>query len=169
MSNKTFSTITLRNLDSPENADVVEILNDFMHDSGKKTGQSAIEGIIRKYYKLLKLSKELQTAKRNLENELAQTKRDWEAENKALTKTLNTFSIFLADVAILQEGIPALQELQKSRNQISTPSPAFKNYSGNSSSYTPSQNNRWDEEEEEEEEEYDEEEEEEDDSDDDEE
>lgn len=132
---KTFSTITLRNLDSDESKDVIEILNDFMNESDIKTGQAAIEGIIRKYYKILKLSKDLQTTKNNLEKELADTKRDWQAESKSLTTSLNTFGIFMADIAALQNGVSALQELQKSRNPTPTPTPPKPSYSSSYNHY----------------------------------
>lgn len=100
---KTFSTITLRNLDSKQNTDVVEILNYFMMQNEIKTGQSAIEQIIREYDKLYKLVKDLQTEKITLEKKLFILTRDSEAENQSLRKTLNTFINFLNDIQQIQK------------------------------------------------------------------
>jgi hypothetical protein len=44
-----FKTITLRNLDSRENEPVVKILTAFMSRNDIKTGQAAIEEIIKDY------------------------------------------------------------------------------------------------------------------------
>lgn len=44
-----FKTITLRNLDSRENENVVRILEAFMSKNDIKTGQAAIEEIIKDY------------------------------------------------------------------------------------------------------------------------
>lgn len=44
-----FKTITLRNLDSRENENVVRILEAFMSRNDIKTGQAAIEEIIKDY------------------------------------------------------------------------------------------------------------------------
>lgn len=44
-----FKTITLRNLDSRENENVVRILEAFMSKNDIKTGQTAIEEIIKDY------------------------------------------------------------------------------------------------------------------------
>lgn len=48
-SKMSFVTITLRNLDSKENKDVVSILEKFMAKRDIKTGQRAIEEIIKEY------------------------------------------------------------------------------------------------------------------------
>ena len=62
-----FVTITLRNLDSKENKDVVKILESFMVKRDIKTGQRAIEEIIKEYdylkNKSQKLSNEIEIMK----------------------------------------------------------------------------------------------------------
>ena len=80
---KDFKTITLRGLD--QRADLVEILNDVMIERGIKTGQTAIEYIIKRYATLdienRKLSK--QNYKQEMEN--WEKRRIQEVENEKLT------------------------------------------------------------------------------------
>lgn len=62
-----FKTITLRNLDSRENENVVKILAVFMSKNDIKTGQTAIEEIIKDYDYMKKKCE-------RLEKEIAATK-----------------------------------------------------------------------------------------------
>lgn len=79
-----FVTITLRNLDSKENKDVVNILENFMIKRDIKTGQRAIEEIIKEYaytQEKLKDEKELNKIDKQSSDKII---RDLTEENTAL-------------------------------------------------------------------------------------
>lgn len=46
---KEFQTLTIRNLDSPENAEIVKIMNDIINATNYKTGQDIFTYAIREF------------------------------------------------------------------------------------------------------------------------
>lgn len=89
-----FVTITLRNLDSKENKDVVRILENFMAKRDIKTGQRAIEEIIKEYAYVeekLKDEKELSKIEKQASDKII---RDITEENRVLKECFSQYKSF---------------------------------------------------------------------------
>lgn len=91
---KEFTTITLRNLNSPENKGIVKIMNNVLNTQGIKTGQGALEFIVTDYEKLqTKLENERKT-RISLERELSELRQSTDARIAELTGGYLAFSQF---------------------------------------------------------------------------
>jgi len=91
---KQFTTMTLRALDSVENEDLVQIMNNVMNKEGLKTGQSVIEFIIRDYIhkknELYNVREDFTKYRQNAEKEIKTLKED----NKGMKDTMKLFNEF---------------------------------------------------------------------------
>lgn len=91
---KQFTTMTLRALDSVENEDLVQIMNNVMDKEGLKTGQSVIEFIIRDYIRkkneLYNVREDFTKYRQNAEKEIKTLKED----NKGMKDTMKLFNEF---------------------------------------------------------------------------
>ncbi|MDI9874956.1 hypothetical protein [Flectobacillus rivi] len=91
---KQFTTMTLRALDSVENEDLVQIMNNVMDKEGLKTGQSVIEFIIRDYIRkkneLYNVKEDFTKYRQNAEKEIKTLKED----NKGMKDTMKLFNEF---------------------------------------------------------------------------
>lgn len=91
---KKFTQLTLRALDSVENEDLVQIMNNVMDKEGLKTGQSVIEFIIRDYIRkkneLYNVREDFTKYRQNAEKEIRTLKED----NKSMKDTMKLFNEF---------------------------------------------------------------------------
>ncbi|WP_394992634.1 hypothetical protein [Emticicia sp.] len=93
-----FKTITLRNLDSKENKEVVKILESFMFQRDIKTGQTAIEEIIKEYDYQKKLAEKQSNLLAEMQNNYNQKIDDLRSQNESLKLPIGLFRNFTESI-----------------------------------------------------------------------
>ena len=95
-----FKTITLRNLDGKGNKDVVRVLETFMFQRDIKTGQTAIEEIIKEYDYQKKLAEKQNKLLSEMQDNYNQKVYDLRNQNEALKIPIEHFKNFVEALKI---------------------------------------------------------------------